>query len=160
MDVNEIKELIKLVDDAKLQEVEIEQADVKIKLKRQADVVQQQVVPQQQAQPQAPIVQAAPPSVNAPAPAQQQEATPAVESAATATIKSPMTGTFYAASSPENPPFVTVGQEIKEGQPVCIIEAMKLFNEIESEQGGTIEKILVKDGEPVELDQPLFLLKQ
>lgn len=158
MNINEIKEIIKLVDEAKLQEVEIEQSNVKIKLKRHADIAQPQVIYQQQAATPAPVNQSAPPApVDTPAPAQKAAAP--VEASNTIAIKSPMTGTFYASSSPDNPPYVNLGQEVKSGDAVCIIEAMKLFNEIESEVAGTIEKILVKDGEPVELDQPLFLLK-
>ena len=163
MNLKEIKELIKLVDDAGLQQVELEQANVKIKLKRNPDVEYRQVsapaLAPTQVSVQTPVPQfpaAAPQPQPGSAPPPQQEEKASADNAIT--IKSPMTGTFYASSSPENPPFVTPGQAIKTGDPVCIVEAMKLFNEIESEHTGTIEKVLVQDGQPVELDQPLFLL--
>lgn len=165
MNIEDIKELIKLVDVAGLQEVELEQANVKIKLKRNADIEYRQASAQAApapvqvpAQAPAPQLQAAAPQPQpaASAPPPQQEVKASADNAIA--IKSPMTGTFYASSSPENPPFVTPGQAIKAGDPVCIVEAMKLFNEIESEHTGTVEKVLVQDGQPVELDQPLFLL--
>lgn len=160
MNIKEIKELIKLVDDAGLEQVELEQDNIKIKLKRSADVEYRQVSVQTNAPVAAPAQVAPPAAPQAPPaaapPAQQEDA---ASEGNTITIKSPMIGTFYVSSSPENPPFVTPGQTIKAGDPVCIIEAMKLFNEIESEHSGTVEKVLVQDGEPVDFDQPLFLLK-
>lgn len=152
MNIQEIKELIKRVDQAGLQQVELELANIRIKLKR--DIEYRQVPVQASAPVAAPaqtMVQA-----HAAPPARQKDT---ASEGNTITIKSPMTGTFYASSSSENPPFVALGSTIKAGDPVCIIEAMKLFNEIESEYSGTVEKILVQDGQPVEHDQPLFLLK-
>lgn len=160
MNIKEIKELIKLVDDAGLEQVELEQANIKIKLKRNADVEYRQVPVQASAPVAAPVhlvPPTAPQAQPAEAPPAQREDTASEDNMIA--IKSPMTGTFYGSSSPENPPFVTQGATIKAGDPVCIIEAMKLFNEIESEYSGTIEKVLVQDGQPVEFDQPLFLLK-
>ena len=111
---------------------------------------------------QAPSQQfAAPSAPSAPtkSPAKKESASPATDDSKYITIKSPMIGTFYRSSSPDKPAFANVGDEIKKGQPLCIIEAMKLFNEIESEHSGKIVKVLVEDSSPVEYDQPLFLIE-
>lgn len=163
MKLDEIKQILKLVDEAKLQEVEIEQAEVKIKIKRTSDqpavFIQQQVQPVPPVPAQAQVHQAVQQHQPA-APERQQEVRVEVAEAVNLkTIKSPMTGTFYSSPSPDKPAFVAEGKEIKPGEPICIIEAMKLFNEIEAEESGVVEKILVKDGQPVELNQPLFMLK-
>ena len=160
MNLTEIQELIKFVSRSGVTEVEIEQKDFKITIKaeskkikkeEQTIVLQQapaQVAPQQIA---APVQQAAP---AAPAPA------PAVaEDSKLITIKSPMIGTFYRSPGPDKGTFVNVGDTVKQGDVVCIIEAMKLFNEIESEISGKIVKVLVDDASPVEYDQPLFLVE-
>jgi len=166
MNLSEIQELIKFVAKAGVTEVEIEQKDFKIIIKseeskkkgaknQEAQIVQQQIpvaMPQVQAV-QAPSV-VAPPVQNAPAP----EPAKSDESSKYITVKSPMIGTFYRSPSPDKPTFVNVDDSIKEGDVVCIIEAMKLFNEIESEVSGKIVKVLVEDSTPVEYDQPLFLV--
>ncbi|MEM9023472.1 MAG: acetyl-CoA carboxylase biotin carboxyl carrier protein [Bacteroidota bacterium] len=171
MDLNEIQSLIKFVSKSGASEVELETKDFKIVIKtggrkkggvelETATTVIQQPVPIAQAIPAVPAPP--PPPAPAPAPAAEPAAPAAPDAASEAnnyiTIKSPMIGTFYRASNPETPPFASVGDEISTGKVICIIEAMKLFNEIESEVSGRIVKVLVEDSTPVEYDQPLFLV--
>jgi acetyl-CoA carboxylase biotin carboxyl carrier protein len=166
MDIKEIQELIKFVSKSGVSEVEIESKGFKINIKtppykrggvNQPEVQIVQAVPAAQPQVVQPAVAQAP-VATAPA-----EATSASESAADngnyEEVKSPMIGTFYRSPSPEKPPFVGVGDEVKKGDVICIIEAMKLFNEIEAEVSGKIVKVLVDDSSPVEYDQPLFLIE-
>lgn len=173
MNQKEIQDLIKFVSKSGVTEVEIEEKDFKITIKSESKKQKEEKtvyvhqpmaqMPQQQvaapAQAAAPTQQAAAP---APAPAAEQsgggDATAKSDDDKYLTIKSPMIGTFYRASSPDKPLFVEVGDTVKSGDPVCIIEAMKLFNEIESEVSGKIVKVLVDDATPVEYDQPLFLV--
>jgi acetyl-CoA carboxylase biotin carboxyl carrier protein len=157
MELKEIKELIKLVAESGVSEVEVERGDFKVSIKK---VEEKTTIIQQAA---APVVQAiAPAAPVATAPVNTLH-TPAVTSAPVAsnliTIKSPMIGTYYKTPSPDKPAFVNIGDEIKVGQVLCIVEAMKLFNEIESEVSGKIVKILVENASPVEYDQPLFLVE-
>ena len=153
MNNEEIKDLIKLVSKLGLGKVEIEKDGFKINIKG-PNMVPSGVY-------MAPSV-AAPITNNTPSPApvasEPVVSTPK-ESSSTITIKSSMIGTFYRSSSPDKPPFAEVGSEIKKGDKICIIEAMKLFNEIESEVSGRIVKVLVDDATPVEFDQPLFLVE-
>jgi acetyl-CoA carboxylase biotin carboxyl carrier protein len=155
MDFKQIQELIKMVNKSNIGEVTIEQKDFKVTIKQKEEKVTQVVssVPMQ--------LQSAPaPATAAPAPAVSVEppkAAPAADNLIT--IKSPMIGTFYRKSAPEKPNLVEVGSEITPGSVVCIIEAMKLFNEIESEVKGRIVKVLVDDASPVEYDQPLYLVE-
>ncbi|HLP32993.1 MAG TPA: acetyl-CoA carboxylase biotin carboxyl carrier protein [Bacteroidia bacterium] len=155
MELKEIKELIKLVADYGVSEVEVEKGDFKIAIKKTGEGVIHTAAPVMQI-PVAPVAQpatpAAPQIVAAPA-------EPAHTPTNLITIKSPMIGTYYSSPSPDKPVFVNVGDEIKAGKVVCIIEAMKLFNEIESEVSGRIVKILVNNASPVEYDQPLFLVE-
>ena len=163
MKLTEIQDLIKFVSKSGVNEVELETKEVKIVIRtgKQAAQVVYQSAPQQQYM-QAPAQQnIAAPAAEAAAPV--ATATPAATAANAAeakyiTIKSPMIGTFYRSSGPDKPVFVNVGDDIEVGKPVCIIEAMKLFNEIESEIKGKIVKVLVNDATPVEYDQPLFLV--
>ncbi len=157
MDIKEIQELIKFVAKSGVSEVSIDRKDFKITIKAQSNM--QTIV--NATIPAAPAVQALPVAASpAPAPsAAPAPAAPAAEASNLITIKSPMIGTFYRSSSPDKPSFVNVGDEIKAGQVVCIIEAMKLFNEIESEISGKIVKVLVDNASPVEYDQPLFLVE-
>lgn len=161
MDFKQIQELIKLVNESNLGEVSIEQKDFKITIKHKEEHVTQVVASMQQAPmaalPQQPAMQQLPQS----APAQAAPPAAAAESASAnlITIKSPMIGTFYRRPSPDKPNFVEVGDEVSVGKVVCIIEAMKLFNEIESEVSGKVVKILVQDSSPVEYDQPLYLVE-
>ena len=154
MDLKQIQELVKLVNKSNIGELSIEKNDFKITIKQKEEPAQHFAAPVQQ-QPQQ--QQMLPPS---PAPS-QQAAKPEASNAKTENlvpIKSPMIGTFYRQAGPGKPIFVNVGDEVAIGQIVCIIEAMKLFNEIESDIKGRIVKVLVDDATPVEYDQPLFLV--
>lgn len=164
MDLKEIQNLIKFVAKSGASEVKLETGDVKITIKtgsddRETTIVQQVPMGGQQ-------IQQMPAQQQAPAPqAPAQEAAPAAEEKQAAgddskyiTVKSPIIGTFYRKPSPDKPTFVEVGDSVKEGDVLCIIEAMKLFNEIESEVSGKIVKVLVDDSSPVEFDQPLYLV--
>ncbi|MBP6127339.1 acetyl-CoA carboxylase biotin carboxyl carrier protein [Flavobacterium sp.] len=157
MDLKEIQNLIKFVSNSGVAEVKLETGDVKITIRttlegNSPDITYVQQAPMQQA------IQAAAPVAAVSAPA----AAPAVEAAEDnskyITIKSPMIGTLYRKPAPDKPMFVEVGSTISKGDVVCVVEAMKLFNEIESEISGKIVKVLVDDSSPVEFDQPLFLV--
>ena len=155
MDFKQIQELVKLIDASNIGEVTIEQKDFKITVKQKDQQVQVMATPPAYA----PMQQAAPalqPPVASGAPA---AAAPAAPASNTITIKSPMIGTFYRKPSPDKPNLIEVGDDVTPGKVVCIIEAMKLFNEIESEVKGRIVKVLVEDASPVEYDQPLFLVE-
>ncbi len=161
MDIKQIQELVKLINKTNIGEITIEEEGIKITIKQKRDPVQQIFAGSQYAQNLSPA-QMVPPQIQAPVaaitpPAAQHEPTPKADNYIT--IKSPMIGTFYRQSGPGKPIFVSVGDEVIPGKVVCIIEAMKLFNEIESEVRGTIVKILVDDSSPVEYDQPLFLVE-
>ncbi|TDX00648.1 acetyl-CoA carboxylase biotin carboxyl carrier protein [Dinghuibacter silviterrae] len=154
MDFKQIQELIKIINKSNIGEISVEEKDFKITIKQKEDQVHTVVAAPAPVQ----VLPAAPAPVEtaarpAPAPA------PAPKSDNLITIKSPMIGTFYRKSSPDKPNFVEAGDEVNPGKVVCIIEAMKLFNEIESEVSGKIVKILVEDASPVEYDQPLFLVE-
>jgi acetyl-CoA carboxylase biotin carboxyl carrier protein len=152
MDIKQIQDLIRFVSKSGVNEVAIEQKDFKITIKttNQEQVVYQATVP---------VQTVAAPVAASPAALPAAAAEPAADTTNYVTIKSPMIGTFYRSASPDKPLFVNVGDEIKSGTVVCIIEAMKLFNEIESEISGRIVKILVDNASPVEYDQPLFLVE-
>ena len=156
MDLKQIHELIKIINKSNIGEISIEDKDGKVTIKQKEDAAVTYTTA-------APQVFAAP-AVTAPvaaAQAPQASGTPAAPAKADnlITIKSPMIGTFYRRSSPDKPVLAEIGTEITPGKVVCIIEAMKLFNEIESEIKGTIVKVLVEDASPVEYDQPLFLVE-
>ena len=161
MEYKQIQELIKAINKSNISELSIKEGEFEITIKQmQAEAqfvsIQQQPMQHMMQMQQAPMqqtIQQAAPQAN-PTPAA------AADAASKATpIKSPMIGTFYRSSSPDKPVFVNVGDEIKAGQVLCIIEAMKLFNEIESEVSGRIVKVLADDASPVEYDQPLFLVE-
>lgn len=161
MEFKQIQELIKAINKSNISELSIEDGDFKITIKQENSVGEMQYVTVP-AIPQAmPVMQpVAAPQIAAPQPsaaAAQPAATPASDKLVT--VKSPMIGTFYRSSAPDKPSFVNVGDDIKQGDVLCIIEAMKLFNEIESEVSGKIVKVLVDDASPVEYDQPLFLVE-
>lgn len=159
MDFKQIQELIKMVNKSNIGELTVEQKDFRVTIKQKEEHVTQVV--------SAAPVQAAPVQMVAPAgqpasaapPVEKQKAAEAPAAASTVTIKSPMIGTFYRKASPDKPNLVDVGSEVAPGTVVCVIEAMKLFNEIESEVKGRIVKVLVDDSSPVEYDQPLFLVE-
>ena len=162
MDFNQIQELIRLVSKNKLSEFSLKQGDFKLTIRNQGTVVEG-VAPVMVAAPQPVVsVAAAAPVAAAPAAPTKAEASAAAaasEDAKLLPIKSPMVGTFYRSGGPDKPPFIKIGDIVDMGSKVCIIEAMKLFNEIESEVKGKVVKILVEDASPVEYDQPLFLVE-
>jgi len=162
MELKDIQNLIKFVAKSGASEVKLEMDDVKITIRTGSDdkgettyiqqipaVAPQPQVVQQQAAAPAPVAEAAPAAA---------EAAPASEDSKYVTIKSPIIGTFYRKPAPDKPVFKEVGDNVSEGDVLCVIEAMKLFNEIESEVSGKIVKVLVDDSSPVEFDQPLFLI--
>jgi acetyl-CoA carboxylase biotin carboxyl carrier protein len=154
MDIKQIQELVKLINKTSIGEITIEEDGKKITIKQKADPVQHVMA--------APTMMAAPQAAAAPASAPTSASAPAAAPAKAdnlVTIKSPMIGTFYRQAGPGKPLFANVGDEIMPGKVVCIIEAMKLFNEIESDVKGRIVKVLVDDASPVEYDQPLFLVE-
>jgi acetyl-CoA carboxylase biotin carboxyl carrier protein len=161
MDFKQIQELIKLINDSNIGELTIEQKEFRLTIKQKEEQVTQMVAGPMQAPMYAqPMAAQQPLASSQPAPSQQDK--PKQESTAssnTITIKSPMIGTFYRRPSPDKSNFVEVGDDVNPGKVVCIIEAMKLFNEIESEVKGKVVKILVEDASPVEYDQPLFLVE-
>lgn len=179
MNLSEIQDLIKFVSKSGVNEVEIEQKDFKITIKSeganakgakaakaaqeaQAQMMQQipMQMPQMPQQQQMPVQQQQPQQQQqqAPAPQQNEEKPKEDDTSNYVEIKSPMIGTFYRSAAPDKPPFVSVGDSVKEGDVVCIVEAMKLFNEIEAEVSGKIVKVLVDDHSPIEYDQPLMLV--
>ena len=156
MDLKEIQNLIKFVSNSGVAEVKLETGDIKITIRttlegNTPDIIYVQQAPIQQALPQAAAAPQAAPVAPTAAPV-------ADESSKYITVKSPIIGTFYRKPSPDKPVFVEVGASVAKGDVLCVIEAMKLFNEIESEISGKIVKILVDDMSPVEFDQPLFLV--
>ena len=154
MNVKEIKELLELMAEHNVGEIEIEKDNAKIKLRKMAtgQIVMQSAPP---------MAVPAPAVLHAQAPAQAPAVAgqPVVEEGVTI-VRSPMVGTFYAAPAPDQPPYVSVGKMVKTGDTLCIVEAMKLMNEIKSEMGGTVVEILVQNGQTVEYDQPILKIKQ
>ena len=142
MDIRKVKKLIELLEESNVQEIEIKEGEESVRISRGGNTVQMVA---------APVAAAVAAPAAAPAP---------VESAAPAghAVCSPMVGTFYQSASPETPPFIKVGQSINKGDVVCIVEAMKMMNQIEADQSGVVQAILVKDGEPVEFDQQLVII--
>ncbi len=182
MNLSEIKELLRIVAESGIEEVEVEQDGIRVVVRRHAATVfvppsmpqmpsMQQMpqamyppmgfAPQPFAPPPAPAASPAPP----PAPAAPTPAAPAEAPAAEAAmqghvVKAPIVGTYYRSPSPDDPPFVDVGQKVSKGDVLCIIEAMKLMNEIEAEVSGTVRQMLVQNAQPVEYDQPLFVIDE
>ena len=152
MDLRKLKTLIDLVAESDIAELEVTEGESKVRIVKSSGAPQGQVVMMQP--------QAAPQSIAAPVAASPQAASiPAAAAEPEGHIvKSPMVGTFYRASAPGNPPFVEVGSTVKEGDTLCIIEAMKLLNEIDADATGVIKQILVENGQPVEFGQPLFVI--
>ena len=155
MDLKQIHDLIKVVNKSNIGEISIEDKDGKVTIKQKEDKITVTSAPAQT------VYASAPAAASAAAPVASTPAAPAAAPAADnlITIKSPMIGTFYRRASPDKPLLAEEGTEVNSGKVVCIIEAMKLFNEIESEVKGTIVKVLVEDASPVEFDQPLFLVQ-
>lgn len=157
MKTSEIRDLIDFISQSGLNEVNIETKELKLHVKREPDqkVLKSSPAPMMAMPAPAPVAVAAPVAA-APAPKQEK---PAATGKKTADIKSPMIGTFYRTANPDSPPFISVGDRVEKGQTVCIIEAMKLFNEIESEVSGTVIKAMVENSSPVEYDQVLFVVE-
>lgn len=159
MDLKQIQELIKMVNKSNLSEVSIEEKDFKITIRQKEEIIQQAVFNPAVSYAPAPAPATIPAAAPAAAPvAPPAPAAPKADDSKYITIKSPMIGTFYRKASPDKPAFVEIGDEVTPGKVVCIVEAMKLFNEIESEVKGKVVKVLVDDHSPVEYDQPLFLV--
>lgn len=151
MDLRKLKTLIDLVAESGIAELEITEGEGKVRIVKFSQAVQPVAY--------APAPQYAPPAAADVVPAGVPAAAPAAPAAVVGhTVKAPMVGTFYRAPNPNSPAFVEVGQTVKEGEPLCIIEAMKLLNEIEADKSGVIKEILVQNGEPVEYGQPLFVI--
>ncbi len=149
MDLRKLKTLVDLVSESNISELEITEAEGKVRIVKQSAAA---AAPVQ-------YVTAAPVAASAPAAAAAAATADAVAPSSAKMIKSPMVGTFYRASAPGAKPFVEVGDSVKSGQPVCIVEAMKILNEIEAELDGVVKRVLVENGQPVEYGQPLFELE-
>lgn len=149
MDIRKVKKLIELLETSDIAEIEIKEGEEAVRISRNSSVTTTVAAPAA-----APVVAPAP-SPAAPAAAEEK---PAPQATSGHVVSSPMVGTFYRSPSPSSPPFVEVGTHVKAGDVVCIVEAMKMMNQIEAEKAGIIEAILVKDGEPVEFDQPLVTI--
>lgn len=153
MDLRKLKTLIDLVAESDIAELEVTEGESKVRIVKSSGAPQNQVVMMQpQAAPQTVV---AAPATSSSAPAVAPAAAPEVTGHI---VKSPMVGTFYRSSAPGSPPFVDVGSSVKEGDTLCIIEAMKLLNEIDADASGVIKQILVENGQPVEFGQPLFVI--
>ncbi|GJL81481.1 MAG: acetyl-CoA carboxylase biotin carboxyl carrier protein subunit [marine bacterium B5-7] len=146
MDIRKVKKLIELLEESQLSEIEISEGEESIRLSRASTQVSMA----------APMMHHAPPVTDAPPP--QAAATPTVEESPGHKVTSPMVGTFYTSSSPDTPPFVSVGSAVEEGETLCIIEAMKIFNQIEADTSGVIKRILKNTGDPVEYGETLFII--
>jgi acetyl-CoA carboxylase biotin carboxyl carrier protein len=149
MDIRKVKKLIELLETSDIAEIEIKEGEEAVRISRNSSVTTAVAAPAA-----APVAAPAP-SPAAPAAAEEK---PAPQATSGHVVSSPMVGTFYRSPSPSSPPFVEVGTHVKAGDVVCIVEAMKMMNQIEAEKAGIIEAILVKDGEPVEFDQPLVTI--
>ncbi len=146
MDIRKVKKLIELLEDSDIAELEIKEGEESVRISRQSAVTQY-AAPAVASAPLAPV---APAAATAPTPAPEPRGHH---------IKSPMVGTYYGAVSPTSEPFVVEGQQVKVGDTLCIIEAMKMMNQIESDKSGTVAKILIENGSPVEFDQILFIIE-
>ncbi|HET6528736.1 MAG TPA: acetyl-CoA carboxylase biotin carboxyl carrier protein [Balneolaceae bacterium] len=161
MDLKVIKNLLELIAESEVNEVSIEEGDFKIKVKKKPDVEQAPLpqMPIQYQMPAGPQPQQQPaPQSGAATSGSEQATTETKEQPAGEVVKSPIVGTFYRSPSPDDDPFIKVGDQVEKGQTLCIVEAMKIMNEIESEYSGEVKKILVEDGEAIEFDQPLFII--
>ena len=149
MDIRKVKKLIELLEESNINEIEIKEGEESVRISRGSSVA-----PMAQAAP----VMAAPALAAAPAPVAASAAEAAPAAPAGHTVNSPMVGTFYRSPSPSAPAFVEVGKTVKAGDVICIVEAMKMMNQIEADKSGVVEAILVEDGQPVEYDQPLIII--
>lgn len=156
MNLKEIKELIEMLKDTDVSELELERSGVKVRIRKGGDVSFHHAMPRMEYPPAAIV---APAHTDAPAPAAAIDKAEAPVKPNQVKVTSPIVGTYYRSSSPEHPAYVEVGDIVKKGQVLCIIEAMKLMNEIESETAGKIVQLLVENGAPVEYGQPLFVIE-
>ncbi|MEC7996780.1 MAG: acetyl-CoA carboxylase biotin carboxyl carrier protein [Pseudomonadota bacterium] len=147
MDIRKVKKLIELLETSDIAEIEIKEGEEAVRISRSSSVMTTVVAPA-----------TAPAAAPAPNPVAAAEEKTAPQTTSGHVVSSPMVGTFYRSPSPSSPPFVEVGTHVKAGDVVCIVEAMKMMNQIEAEKAGIIEAILVNDGEPVEFDQPLVTI--
>lgn len=153
MDIRKVKKLIELLEESGIDELEIKEGEESVRISRHSKT------PAQQYYAPAPVAAAVAPAAAAPAAAAAPVAATAAAPALKGTVvRSPMVGTFYRKASPTSPAFAEVGQAVKKGDTLCIVEAMKMMNHIEADIGGVIDAILVEDGQPVEFDQPLFTI--
>jgi len=155
MDLRKIKKLMELLEESGIAEIEVKEGEESIKLSRNISSTTNMQVPQIIQQP----VQTSQPTTNQQASDMEANAVNNLKKEKRNTVNSPMVGTFYASASPESKPFVTIGQSVKKGDTLCILEAMKMMNQVQAESDGKIVEILVDNAEPVEFDQPLFVLE-
>lgn len=153
MDIRKVKKLIELLEESGIAELEIKEGEESVRISRHGSG--SAVAPQMMQMPMASMPQAAPPPAAAPV----AEAAPAADEISGHAVKSPMVGTFYRAPSPNAAAFVEVGQHVNEGDTICIIEAMKLLNQIEADKSGTIKSILIENGQPVEYGESIFIIE-
>jgi acetyl-CoA carboxylase biotin carboxyl carrier protein len=149
MDIRKVKKLIELLEESDIAEIEIHEGEESVRISRHGSMVMPAMMPQASATVPQPAATASPAAVT-------EEASAEIEGHA---VRSPMVGTFYRSPSPGSKPFVEVGQQVSAGDTLCIIEAMKILNQIESDKSGTIKQILVENGEPVEYNEPLFIIE-
>jgi acetyl-CoA carboxylase biotin carboxyl carrier protein len=160
MDIRKIKKLIELLEESSLSEIEIVEGEESVRLSRVGHAPAAPAGYQLPANVQAAAWSAPSPAGASAAPASAPEESPEEESVPEGElVRAPMVGTYYAASSPDAEPFISLGQQVSEGETMCIIEAMKMFNQIEADTSGTVVAILVENGQPVEFDQPLFVIR-
>ncbi len=153
MDIRKVKKLIELLEESGVAEIEIKEGEESVRISRSSQAIPQVAVP-------APVVAAAPPAaVATPSAAPEPAATTNNDELSGHVVRAPMVGTFYRAPSPGAKPFAEEGQSVKAGDTLCIIEAMKLLNQIEADKTGTIKSVLVENGQPVEYNQPLFIIE-
>ncbi len=152
MDIRKVKKLIELLEESNINEIEIKEGEESVRISRGGSV---SVAP---AYSQAPAYQPAPQAAPAPATPAKEAETKSEPAMKGHVVRSPMVGTFYSAPSPSSPAFAEVGKTVKVGDVICIVEAMKMMNQIEADKAGVVEAILVEDGQPVEFDQPLFTI--
>ena len=154
MDIRKIKRLIELLEESGINEIEIKEGEESVRISRGGPEAPVQMMPQAPAQPVAPAPQPESATPAEPEPAADDDGVPEGHP-----VRSPMVGTFYRAPAPGAKPFVEVGQQVKVGDTLCIVEAMKMLNQIEADKAGTVAAILLEDGQPVEYDQPLFIVQ-
>jgi acetyl-CoA carboxylase biotin carboxyl carrier protein len=152
MDIRKVKKLIELLEESGIAEIEIHEGEESVRVSRAAPVPQGVTY----------VATPAPAAVQVPAPAAPAptEAAPAKEEPEGHVVRAPMVGLFYESAAPGKPPFVTLGQEVRKGDVLCIIEAMKIMNQIEADVGGVVARVFVENGDPVEYGQPLFLIRE